>query len=159
MNAVVKKYLDKNIYMTLSTTCEDGKPWASPLFFANDDEYIYWWSPKDAVHSANIIRGGAAFMTLFDSHAKPACDEATGLYAELWAEEINDKETHNQATTAYNNRLSITKRTPKSFDKFYLDDAPVRIYRGKIVKAWANDVVKQKGYWDYWVDIRREVKI
>jgi nitroimidazol reductase NimA-like FMN-containing flavoprotein (pyridoxamine 5'-phosphate oxidase superfamily) len=151
MNAKIKEFLDANLYLTIATVCEDGRPWSSPMFFAYDEDYIYWWSPKNSVHQRNIERErGVAMITVFDSHAPFATGE--GLYAEVVVEEINDKATHSLAIDAYNSKI---EKPQKSYDKYYLDDAPIRIYRAKIVRAWTNDV-KPEG--KYLIDIREEIK-
>jgi uncharacterized protein YhbP (UPF0306 family) len=63
----VKKYLEDNIYLTLATICKNGQPWSSTMFFVYDENFVYWWLPKQAVHSQNILSGKSnAFITIFD---------------------------------------------------------------------------------------------
>jgi nitroimidazol reductase NimA-like FMN-containing flavoprotein (pyridoxamine 5'-phosphate oxidase superfamily) len=86
MNSVIKKFLNDNLYLTLATVCRSGRPWSTPLFFAYDNNYIYWWSPKDAVHSQNIARDENVFITIFDSHVPEG--EGSGLYLDCAAQEL-----------------------------------------------------------------------
>ena len=47
--------VDANLYMVLGTADEEGRPWASPVYFAADGyRDFYWVSRPEAVHSRNI---------------------------------------------------------------------------------------------------------
>jgi hypothetical protein len=60
LNAVARAILDANLYMTLGTADADGRPWASPVFFAADryrDLYL------EVYPGERGLRAGARTMT------------------------------------------------------------------------------------------------
>jgi uncharacterized protein YhbP (UPF0306 family) len=129
-----KKLLEDNLYLNLSTVCEDGKPWGTPVFFVYDAERmeLYWWSPLNSQHSRNIKLNERCFITIFDSHDKEG--KGAGLYFEASAEELIKKEDIEKGIAFYNKKA-------KTF-KLSLDIcsgvAPTRMYKAKILKAYTN---------------------
>jgi hypothetical protein len=66
-------------YMTIATADEDGTPWATPVWFAaEDDDALLWMSDPGARHSRNIAVRPRVAIVVFDSRVAPA--QATGLY-------------------------------------------------------------------------------
>jgi Pyridoxamine 5'-phosphate oxidase len=66
--AVARAILDANLYMTLGTADEDGRPWVTPVFYATADYTdFYWISRPDARHSRNIARRTQVSAVVFDS--------------------------------------------------------------------------------------------
>ena len=52
---VARGVIDANAYMTLATADGDGRPWASPVWFAHHGyTNSYWVSRPDARHSRNL---------------------------------------------------------------------------------------------------------
>lgn len=73
LSSLAKAILRSNIYMTLATC--DKKPWASPVYYAMDRKYnFYYISQLKSVHSKNILKNGYVSFAIFDSHQK----EGTG---------------------------------------------------------------------------------
>ncbi|MBN1528162.1 MAG: pyridoxamine 5'-phosphate oxidase family protein [Thermoleophilaceae bacterium] len=75
-------------YMTLATADEDGRPWASPVWFAAPaaDELL-WVSDPSARHSRNIAARPEVAIAVFDSTV--AEGDAWGLYMEATAAETD----------------------------------------------------------------------
>ena len=75
-----------NRYMVLATADADGVPWASPVWFATEDERVFYWiSDPDARHSRNIAARSEIALVIFDSTVTPG--EAAALYMEARAEQ------------------------------------------------------------------------
>jgi pyridoxine/pyridoxamine 5'-phosphate oxidase len=77
-----------NRYMTLATADADGVPWASPVWFATEDERsFYWVSDPDARHSRNIAQRPEIALVIFDSTVTPG--EARAVYMAARAEQVD----------------------------------------------------------------------
>ena len=79
--------IDANLYMTLATADEAGRPWPSPVYFAHDAyrEFV-WVSRPGAVHSRNIAARPQVGIVVFDSHAP--ISTGGGVYMSATAEEL-----------------------------------------------------------------------
>ncbi len=66
--AARKRIVDANLYMTLATADAEGRPWASPVWFAHE-EYtgFVWVSKPEARHSQNLAARPHAGIVIFDS--------------------------------------------------------------------------------------------
>lgn len=66
----VKKILKNNLYMTISVATKKGDPWISNLYYAYDKDYnLYWYSPKNSVHSKIIAQNPQVAFAIFNSTA------------------------------------------------------------------------------------------
>ena len=55
MEAAGRSIVDANLYMVLATADADGRPWASPVYFAVEDyTELFWVSSPDVTHSRNL---------------------------------------------------------------------------------------------------------
>lgn len=82
-----RRVLATNRYLTLATAGADGRPWATPLWFATaDGRTFHWLSRPGARHSRHLAARPSVGLTVFDS--TPAFGEAAALYAEAAAEEV-----------------------------------------------------------------------
>jgi uncharacterized protein YhbP (UPF0306 family) len=80
----VPRLLAQHRYLVLGTADDDGRPWATPVYYAADgDHRILWVSSPDSRHSRNITARPQVAITLFDSHAPIGGAEA--LYLEATA--------------------------------------------------------------------------
>jgi hypothetical protein len=79
--------IDTNLYMTLGTADPDGRPWATPVYFAAASmrEY-YWTSTSDARHSRNLVERPQVSIVVFDSTVPPYHGRA--VYAAGEAQEL-----------------------------------------------------------------------
>jgi hypothetical protein len=77
-----------NRYLTLGTADPDGRPWATPVFFAaaaGEREY-YWMSATGARHSQNLAARPQVSIVVFDSTVEPYHGRA--VYADAEAVEL-----------------------------------------------------------------------
>jgi hypothetical protein len=52
---IARGIISASLYMVLATAGETGRPWASPVYFANSGYAEFFWvSSPDAAHSRNI---------------------------------------------------------------------------------------------------------
>ena len=85
---LARTVVDSNRFMTLATADEEGRPWASPVWYAHEGYREFLWvSSPEARHSRNIAVRPQIAVVIFDSH------EAGGwkaLYMSAVAEEVPD---------------------------------------------------------------------
>ena len=88
---VARSVIDANAYMTLATADGDGRPWASPVWFAHHGyTKFYWVSRPDARHSRNLAIRPHVALVIFDSTV--AVGEAQAVYIEAEAEQLSGAE-------------------------------------------------------------------
>jgi nitroimidazol reductase NimA-like FMN-containing flavoprotein (pyridoxamine 5'-phosphate oxidase superfamily) len=74
-------------YMTLATADAGGVPWASPVWFATEDERVFYWvSDPNARHSRNIAARPEIAIVIFDSTVTPG--DAQAVYMAARAEQV-----------------------------------------------------------------------
>lgn len=82
LSATARAIIDANVYMVLGTADEDGRPWASPVFFAAEDyTRFYWISSPEVTHSRNIARRPYVSIVVFDSQAPVGTGQAVYMSA------------------------------------------------------------------------------
>jgi nitroimidazol reductase NimA-like FMN-containing flavoprotein (pyridoxamine 5'-phosphate oxidase superfamily) len=85
--ADAKRIIDGNRYLTLATADGDGRPWASPVWFAHDAYVDFLWvSRPEARHSRNIAARPEIGFVVFDSTVVPG--NAQALYVDAVAGEL-----------------------------------------------------------------------
>jgi pyridoxine/pyridoxamine 5'-phosphate oxidase len=85
--ALAREIIDSNQYMTLATADEDGRPWASPVWFAYEDYTRFVWVSKpQARHSRNLATRPQAGIVIFDSTVPMG--GARAVYLEAAGEEL-----------------------------------------------------------------------
>jgi pyridoxine/pyridoxamine 5'-phosphate oxidase len=94
--------IDSLMYMTLATADEDGRPWASPVWFAraSDNEFL-WASKPESRHSRNLATRPELAIVIFDSTVPIGAAEA--VYLEAVGEELTGAELEG-AVTIYSRR-------------------------------------------------------
>jgi nitroimidazol reductase NimA-like FMN-containing flavoprotein (pyridoxamine 5'-phosphate oxidase superfamily) len=150
---ISKQIIRDNVYLTMATASGGrGDPWASPVYYAYDDHYnFYWISSPRSQHSVNIGNNDhkIAFV-IFDSNAKLASGQ--GVYLEGKAYELDREEEVAAAIGIYYARRGKPPRPAEDF----MGKAPRRMYRAVPEKAWMNTDEKQD---DYIIDGRVEIKL
>lgn len=82
---VARAIIDAQLYMVLATADETGRPWASPVYYANAGYgELFWLSSPEATHSRNIARRPEVGIVIFDSGA--AISTGQGVYMTAVAE-------------------------------------------------------------------------
>ena len=83
-----RRLVAANRYMTLATGDSDGRPWASPVWYAPvGDAGFLWVSDPEARHSRNIAVRPEVAIVIFDSTVPEGGAEA--LYCDAVAEELS----------------------------------------------------------------------
>lgn len=85
--ALAKRIVDSNLYMTLATADSAGRPWPSPVWFAQEGYTEFLWVSKpDARHSRNLAGRPELGIVIFDSTVPVGGAQA--VYVEALAEEV-----------------------------------------------------------------------
>lgn len=89
--AMARRIVDAIMYMTLATADDEGRPWASPVWYApaTSTEFL-WVSESDARHSRNLAICREVGIVIFDSTVPIGAAEA--VYMEAVAEELTGGE-------------------------------------------------------------------
>ncbi len=108
-DAVARRIVDANMYMTLATADGDGRPWASPVWFAPlmYAEFL-WVSTPEARHSRNIAQRPEVAIVIFDSTVPIGGAEA--LYIEAVAEQLSGAAI-DPAIATYSQRVASLRRS------------------------------------------------
>lgn len=130
--AFARSILDTNLYVTLATADGDGRPWASPVYFATADYTdFYWTSSADAEHSRNIAVRPDIGLVIFDSAVEPYSGQAVYLTATARALDGDELrrgvEIYSAAARRGAGNLDLADVTPP---------AEYRLYRATATGQW-----------------------
>lgn len=123
LDAMARRVIDANHYMTLATVEPDGAPRLSPVYYT-PARYadFYWVSSPDARHSQNIADRPEIRIVIFDSTATVGDGEA--VYLAATAGQVRDDELDATVPHAF--------RTTAGARPFVPDElrgaAPLRLY-------------------------------
>jgi nitroimidazol reductase NimA-like FMN-containing flavoprotein (pyridoxamine 5'-phosphate oxidase superfamily) len=68
--AAAREIVESNLYVTLATADAEGRPWASPVWFAHEGYRDFLWvSRPGARHSRNLAARPELALVIFDSTA------------------------------------------------------------------------------------------
>ena len=124
--------VESNIYMTIATADQAGKPWASPVFFAYDEEYnLYWVSYKESTHSKNIHSRKEIGIVIFNSTLPEG--EGEGVYFDATAEALENATDMSNAMKILSKRVKIDEFKVKSIEQVS-GEGVWRIYRATPIK-------------------------
>ena len=144
--------------MTLSTSSLDGKPHSTPLFYANDEKFnFYWYSKKETKHSLLIKDNNKVSISIFGVGDK---DEGFGVYLEGIASEIPENELSNALEIYFNKALkdNQTEREEMiSNANDFLNESPLRMYKFIPEKIYVSgEATKWNGKW---LDFKSEIEL
>ena len=89
--AAAREILDANLYMTLGTADESGRPWATPVYYAPERYTEFFWvSSPEARHSRNIATRPQVGIVVFDSRTPIGTGQ--GVYMSAVAGELTGAE-------------------------------------------------------------------
>jgi uncharacterized protein YhbP (UPF0306 family) len=95
---MARRILAANMYMTLATADEEGRPWASPVWYARASATEFLWASRpEARHSRNLSRRRDVAIVVFDSTVPVGSAEA--VYLEAVAEELTGRELERGVAT------------------------------------------------------------
>jgi uncharacterized protein YhbP (UPF0306 family) len=124
--AMARRIVDANWYMTLATADEDGTPWASPVWYAPESDTSFLWvSRPEARHSRNLAVRPRLGIVIFDSTV--AFGGAEALYLEAEAEQLAGEEAE-RAVEIFSRRSEVFGAGVWTPDRVS-SPAPVRLYR------------------------------
>ena len=84
---IARAVIDANLYMTLGTVGEDGRPWVTPVYYsAGEYAELFWVSNPEATHSRNIAARPHVSIVIFNSQTPIGTAQA--VYMSGVAEEI-----------------------------------------------------------------------
>ncbi len=156
LESMARKMIEDNIYMTIATATKNGKPWISPVFFAYDSKYnFYWGSSKNSLHSKLIRKNNRAAVVIFDSKVPEGTGD--GVYMVGKASELPKKEIHYAMKFLFNRTGKKSEYYKKMKTEDYYGKSPVHLYKFVPSKFWVlENSVKVNGKL---IDIRREVRV
>ena len=87
---IAEAVIESNRYMTLATADGEGRPWATPVWFAHANREFIWISRPGARHSRNLAARPELAIVIFDSTVVPQGRQA--VYVEAVVQELSDQE-------------------------------------------------------------------
>jgi len=123
--------IDANRYLTLATADGDGRPWATPVWYAHEGYTDFLWvSRPEARHSRNLVRRPEVAIAIFDSTVPAGAGQA--VYVEAVAEELGGTERE-RAIVTYSRR-SEADGVGQFHDADVIAPAPHRLYRARALQ-------------------------
>lgn len=120
-------------YMTLATADAEGRPWASPVWYAPESSGdLLWVSRPDRRHSLNLAVRPQLAIVIFDSHVKPGSGVA--VYIDALATEVAQAERE-EAIATFSAR-SQAQGLPAWTAADVTEPAPHRLYRATVVERF-----------------------
>lgn len=133
---VARGIIDANQYMTLATADLQGRPWATPVWFAQRElREFFWVSRSERRHSENVAATGRVALVVFDSTTPVG--SGAGVYAEGWAALVTDSELAD-ALSVFNAKSEASALPTWSASKVS-HDAPFSLYRMVASQVWVLD--------------------
>ena len=126
--AVAREIIDANRYLTLATADGDGRPWAAPVWYANEGYTDFLWvSRPEARHSRNLASRPGLAIVIFDSTVPVGGAQA--VYVEALAEELSGAER--ERGIAIYSRRSQAHGAGEWRGADVIAPAPHRLYRAR----------------------------
>ncbi len=154
-----RNIIKNNFFMTIASATKDAEPWITPVYYAFDKNYtFYWYSGKNTKHSSLISKNNRVAIAIFNSNASE--EEAGGVYITGKAFEVTEKELPLALETYFTRSLP---NEPEERQKMinapedFLDNSVLRMY--KVIPEHiyvSNEADKWNGKW---IDSRSEIKL
>jgi nitroimidazol reductase NimA-like FMN-containing flavoprotein (pyridoxamine 5'-phosphate oxidase superfamily) len=145
---VARGLVQDNLYMVLATADETGRPWSTPVYFANAGyTRFYWVSSPEATHSRNIAMRPDVGIAIFDSTA--AISTGQGVYLRATAAEVGADELE-QGIEVFSRRSQAhggAAWAPHDIQ----GEAGVRLYRALVDEHW---ILAKDGRPDHRIPVR-----
>jgi uncharacterized protein YhbP (UPF0306 family) len=138
----ITEYLPSVIHMTLASTGQGGKPWATEVHYAYDDDLnLYWASMQDARHSREVAANPQVAGTIVKQHGPD--DAPLGVSFEGVAEVLHNIDERHPAFQVYVARLPKREGMIRAA---YADktDTGLRIYKVKVTDWYLNGLIDGK---------------
>jgi SAM-dependent methyltransferase len=127
LDAMARRVIDGNQYMTLGTLDGDGRPRLSPVYYtaARYDDF-YWVSSPQARHSRNLAERAEVEIVIFDSTATVGQGEA--VYLSATGRAVADQELGTACAEAFRTTAGAHRFGPGELR----GDAPFRLYVARV---------------------------
>ncbi|MGH2789216.1 MAG: pyridoxamine 5'-phosphate oxidase family protein [Actinomycetota bacterium] len=144
LEAMARRIIDGNPYMTMATADGEGRPWVTPVYFNPDgSQDLYWISSPDAQHSRNLAVRSDVSIVVFDSQVR--IGDAEAVYIRAHAQEVTEP-TLGDCAVAFRARFEGVRT-------FAPDElrapAKLRLYRATAAEHWVlirgNDPIWGRG--------------
>lgn len=134
---IARRVVDANAYLTLATADAEGRPWATPVWFAERDlrEFV-WVSRSTRRHSQNIAARPEVALTVFDSTTPVG--SATAVYVDAVATMVDSGDALAATLAIFNDRADASGLASWTTDQV-TGDAPFRLYRAVASQVWVID--------------------
>jgi hypothetical protein len=120
-------------YMTLATADPQGRPWASPVWFASTDcRQFFWVSSPQARHSQNLAARPELAISIFDSRQAPYSGQ--GIYVSAIGESLPEPEV--DAGLEVYSGVSGERGLPEWDRSRVLPPAKHRLYRASAIERF-----------------------
>jgi nitroimidazol reductase NimA-like FMN-containing flavoprotein (pyridoxamine 5'-phosphate oxidase superfamily) len=125
--AIARELIDTCQYLTLATADGDGRPWASPVWYAHEDYTRFVWVSKpEARHSRNLAARPQAGIVIFDSTVRVG--EGQAVYVEATVQELASEEDDDERWIGVFSARSEALGGPAWSARDVRPPAPLRLY-------------------------------
>jgi uncharacterized pyridoxamine 5'-phosphate oxidase family protein len=123
LDAMARRVIDANLYMTVATLDPGGAPRLSPVYFT-PARYtdLYWVSAPDAHHSRNLLERPEVEIVIFDSSV--AVGHAEAVYISAHAREVPEHQLAAVVGEAFQERGGARRFAPEDL----AGEAVLRLY-------------------------------
>jgi nitroimidazol reductase NimA-like FMN-containing flavoprotein (pyridoxamine 5'-phosphate oxidase superfamily) len=133
LREIAASIVDENRFMALATADADGRPWASPVWYAPKGyREFYWVSSPGAQHSRNLAVRPELAIVIYDSHRPGGW---TALYMSARADELADVDEGIEIFS----RRSVAQGLPVWTRDDVLPPARHRLYRATATERFVLD--------------------
>jgi nitroimidazol reductase NimA-like FMN-containing flavoprotein (pyridoxamine 5'-phosphate oxidase superfamily) len=133
LDDLARTIIDANRYVTLATAGADGRPWATPVWYAAaSPRELLWVSRPAARHSRNVAARPEVAAAIFDSHV--AIGEGQAVYVAGVAEQLAG-DAAAAAVEAFS-RVSQAQGAGAWSASDVAEPAELRLYRLRVDDAW-----------------------
>lgn len=133
LREILRSIIAANQFLTLATADGNGKPWASPVWYAHvEHRAFYWLSSPDAQHSRNLAVRPELAIVIFDSHRTGGWN---AVYFSAMAEQLEDVD---DGISIYSARSQEKGFGPWTRDRV-LPPAKHRLYRATTLEHFVLD--------------------
>jgi nitroimidazol reductase NimA-like FMN-containing flavoprotein (pyridoxamine 5'-phosphate oxidase superfamily) len=134
---LARQILSDVSYVVLATADADGLPWATPVWFAKeDDPELFWVSDPGARHSQNIAVRPQISMVVFDSTVAPLTGQ--GVYLSATAEQVTATDEIRRGVAVFS-RASAKDAAGEFGADDVTGEARLRLYRATVHECWILD--------------------
>jgi hypothetical protein len=138
---MARDIVDANRYMPLATADGDGRPWASPVWYAHDAvSDLLWVSRPDARHSRNLASRLEVAIVIVDSTVP--LGGAQAVYREALAQEVDGTDLERGIAVCSRRSEAHGAGAWRSAD--VVAPAPLRLYRARVSRHFVLDAHDQR---------------